>query len=155
MKILIATLMLASARLYASEDGQKCSNATLQGDYAFTVTGTRPTGPGTPLEQFVGWTITSFDGDGGGTQIGASHGSINGDSTDDSGTVVYSLNPDCSGTGTLELPGRPVILRLWIVVMDDGKEVHIVVRAPLADPPGPASNLTIAVGRKVRASDSR
>jgi len=165
MKILSATLILmltcgangaqASHRTkHADEDGRTCSNATLKGDYAFTVSGTRPSGPGAPLEQFVGWTITTFDGDGGGTQIGASHGSINGDSDDDSGTLTYSLNPDCSGTATLQLSNNRPLIRLWIVVMDDAKEPRAVSRAPLTNPPGPASALTIAVGRKVRASDN-
>ena len=157
MKILFATLMLmlTSACLYADEDDRQCSNATLNGDYAFTVTGTRPSGPGAPLEQFVGWTVTSFDGDGGGTQVGASHGSINGDSIDDSGTLTYSLNPDCSGTATLQLSNNRPLLRLWIVVMDDAKEDRAVERAPLTNPPGPASNPTLSIGRKVWTSHAR
>jgi hypothetical protein len=165
MKILFATLILmltcganeaqASHRTeHADEDGRTCSNATLKGDYAFTLSGTRPSGPGAPLEQFVGWTITSFDGNGGGTQIGASHGSINGDSDDDSGTLTYSLNPDCSGTATLQLSHNRPLIRLWIVVSDDAKEVRAVSKAPLTNPPGPASSLTISIGRKVRVSDN-
>src|SRR5215831_10931181 len=152
VRILFATLVLASAYLYAEDGGRTCNNGTLKGDYAFTVSGTRPTGPGSPLEQFLGWALATFNGEGGGTQIGASHGSINGDSIDDSGMFTYSLNPDCSGTATLQLSNNRPLIRLWIVVMDDAKEVRFVVRAPLTSPPGPASNLTIAIGRKVWSS---
>jgi hypothetical protein len=58
--------MLASACLYADNDGsgRGCSNATLKGNYGFTVTGTRPTAPGGPIEQFVGVALTHFDGNG-------------------------------------------------------------------------------------------
>ena len=152
MRILFATLMLSSACLYAEDGGRTCNNATLKGDYAFTVTGTRPTGPGGPLEEFVGLSLATFDAKGGGIQIGASHGSVNGDSVDDSGTFTYTLNPDCSGTATLQLSNNRPLIRLWIVVMDDAKEVRFVVRAPLTTPPGPASNLTISTGRKVWSS---
>jgi hypothetical protein len=152
VRLLSATLMLASACLNAQEGGRTCNTDTLRGDYAFTVSGTRPTGPSGPLEQFLGWALVTFDGDGGGTQIGASHGSINGDSIDDSGTLTYSLNPDCTGTATLQLSNNRPLLSLWMVVMDDAKEVRFVVRAPLASPPGPASNQTISIGRKVWSS---
>ena len=152
VRLLFATLLLASACLYAEDGGRECDNGTLKGDYAFTVSGTRPTGPGGPLEQFLGWALATFDGGGGGTQIGASHGSINGDSIDDSGTITYSLNSDCSGTATLQLSNNRPLLRLWMVVMDDAKEVRFVVRAPLTSPPGPASHQTISIGRKVWSS---
>src|SRR5712691_7612484 len=130
MRIAIASLMLASACVYADDRGAAngCSNATLKGAYGFTVTGTRPTGPPpAPLEQFVGFAITLFDGEGGLTQpVGSSHGSIASDSPADTGSGTYSLNADCSGTMTLNITSRTpaVLLELWIVVVDGGKQIH-------------------------------
>jgi hypothetical protein len=145
MKTLFTIWILASCYAQA-----QCSNATLHGDYGFTVSGTRPTGPGGPLEQFIGLAMTRFDGNGHLTQTGASHGSINGDSIDDSVTGTYTLNSDCTGTMILQFPGGRPTVRTWIVVVDRGEEVRTVVMTPVT-PAGPvaASNLTTSNGRKV------
>lgn len=71
MKTLIGILIMASTFAHALDRGvgKGCSNATLTGDYGFKVSGTRPTGPPpAPIEQFVGFAITNFDGHGGLTQ---------------------------------------------------------------------------------------
>ena len=156
MKTLIAILMLASACVQAEDhgSGNGCSNATLTGDYGFTISGTRPLGPPpAPIEQFVGLAVTNFDGNGGLIQpAGSSHGSISGDSSTDTGFGSYSLNADCTGTMTLTLNGRtpPVSLHIWMVVVDGGKEVHLVVMTPLPNgSPYPPANLTVSNGKKI------
>jgi hypothetical protein len=158
MKTLIASLILAGC-VYADDRpiGGGCSHATLKGDYGFTITGTRPTGPApAPIEQFVGFAITNFDGHGGLTQpVGSSHGSIRGDSPNDTGSGTYSLNADCSGTMTLNLTGQTpaVSLRLWMVVVDRGKEVRLVVMTPTPNgTPYPAASVSTANGKKIGSS---
>jgi hypothetical protein len=162
MKILIAVLFLASTCLQAEDRdrdrGHNCSDATLRGSYGFTISGTRPSGPPpAPIEQFVGLAISHFDGEGHVTQpTGSSHGSISGDSQTDTGTGTYSLNPDCSGTMTLNLTGRTpaVTLRLWMVVVAGGKGVNLVVMTPTpGGTPIPSANLTVSNGRKIDSSD--
>jgi hypothetical protein len=141
-----------------AQDGNGCSNATLKGDYLFTVSGTTPTGPpSAPVEQFVGLALTHFDGGGGLTQpFGVSHGSISGDSDTATGSGTYSLNADCSGTMTLNLTGKTpaVSIQLWIIVLNRGKEIHTVVRTPTPNGiPFPAANLTSSHGTRVSSSD--
>jgi hypothetical protein len=152
----IAILILVCAGLNAQDEGNgnRCNEATIKGAYGFTVSGTRPSGPPpAPLEQFVGLALTQFDGHGGLIQsAGSSHGSITGDSPTDTGSGTYSLNPDCSGTMTLNISGRTpaVLLKLWIVVVNRGKEIHTVVMTPTPNgTPVPASNLTTSHGTRI------
>ncbi len=161
MKTLIAILILASTCVHAEDRGMGngCSDATLRGDYGFTISGTRPTGPPpAPIEQFVGLAITHFDGNGGLTQpVGSSHGSISGDSPTDTGFGTYSLNANCSGTMTLNLTGRTpaVSLRIWMVVVDRGKEVRLVVMTPTPNgTPYPPASLTTSNGKKIGSSNN-
>jgi hypothetical protein len=130
MKITLTVLLLTATALWGQEN-VTCTNATLQGDYGFTVTGTRPSAPGaTTIETVVGVAMTSFDGDGNLTQTDNIHGSISGYTTPDRpGTGTYSLNADCTGTMQLSSPGSPT-LTLRIVVVDSGNEVRTAVVAP-------------------------
>jgi hypothetical protein len=160
MKTLIPVLFLASTCLHAEDRdrGHTCSDATVRGAYGFTISGTRPSGPPpAPIEQFVGLAITHFDGNGGLTQsAGSSHGSVSGDSQTDTGFGTYSLNPDCSGTMTLNLTGRTpaVTLRIWMLAVDGGKAVHLVVMTPTPNGiPVPPANLTVSNGRKIDPAD--
>lgn len=162
MKTLTAVLFLTAVCLQAQdrerEHRHTCTDETLRGSYGFTISGTRPSGPPpAPLEQFVGLAISHFDGEGHLTQpTGSSHGSVSGDSQTDTGYGTYSLNPDCSGTMTLNLTGRTpaVTLRLWMIVVGGGEGVNLVVMTPT---PGgisvPPANLTVSNGRKIESSD--
>ena len=83
----------------------------------------------------------------------ACHGSVTGDSATDTGTGSYAINTDCSGTLTLNLSGRnpPVVLKLWVVVVDGGDQINMVVMTPT--PNGiamPAWNLTTSNGKKLK-----
>jgi hypothetical protein len=105
------------------------------------------------VEQFVGLGVAHFDGDGNFTQTGHNHASVTGDYSGD-GFGTYSINADCSGTATLTLSNVGVTLNLWIVVVDQGNEVRLVVKTPVTPVgPMPAANLTIAMGRKVGPSN--
>ncbi len=162
MKVGLALLLLTSACAFAQDRGheRRCTNATLKGNYGFTIAGTRPTGPPpAPIENFIGLAITNYDGHGNLTQTyGTSHGSISGDSTTDTGSGTYEINPDCSGTATLNLTGRPtpVTLRLWIVVVDGGDQINLVVMTPTPNGnPIPPWNLTSSIGKKIKDTDDR
>jgi hypothetical protein len=126
---------LATAPVIMAQNGPfqtVCTDATLQGNYGFTVSGTRPNGPGGPIEAMVGTAMTTFDGFGNLTQTDNIHGSISGFTTPDrAATGKYSINADCAGTMTIAAAGSPV-LTLRIVVVDNGNEVRTVVVDPLA-----------------------
>ncbi len=159
MKITIATILL-SATAFAVQNLSAqssifetvCTNATLEGDFGFTITGTRPSGPGAPVETIVGIAITHFDGNGNLTQTDNIHGSISGVATPNRpGTGTYTINSDCSGTMTLMNSGSPT-LTLSIVVVDDGNEVRTAVTNPTANvTPGtsPPQVIVTSNGRRV------
>lgn len=148
---------LASGQALMAQNGvfqSVCTNATLEGDYGFVVTGTRPSAPtpGAPAETIVGVAMTHFDGNGNLTQTDNIHGSITGTASPNRpGTGTYTINSDCSGTMTLSSPGSPT-LTLSIVVVDDGNEVRTAVTDPTATvTPGTASPQVIVTsnGRRV------
>ena len=133
MKLTIAVLILGASALWGQP---ACTNATLEGDYGFTVTGTRPSGPPSngqpaPIETVVGVAMTRFDGYGNITQTDNIHGSISGFAAPDrSGSGAYAINSDCTGTMTLTSAGGAPTLTLRIVVVDNGKEVRTAVVEP-------------------------
>jgi hypothetical protein len=128
-----AALLFASAIWAQDRPFQTvCTNATLEGDYGFIVTGTRPSAPGGPVETVVGVAMTHFDGNGNLTQTDNIHGSITGLAAPNrQGTGSYTINPDCTGAMKLSNPGSPT-LTLAIVVVDDGNEVRAAVVDPTA-----------------------
>jgi hypothetical protein len=111
------------------EDGDTCTNKTLQGDYGSASEGVLLNIPGLPPEaQFRGLTMTHFDGKGNLTWM--EHTVINGGPlqpgwTPASGT--YAVNQDCTGTAVVNTPNSPVPLHLTLVVVRQGKEVHAVL----------------------------
>jgi len=136
MKTRLTLLLLVATALWARDDiyHPACTNATLQGYYGFTITGTRPSAPtpGAAVETIVGVAMTYFDGNGNLTQTDNIHGSITGfPSPDRKGIGTYALNDDCTGTMTLMNEGAPT-LTLRIVVVDDGLEVRTAVVNPTA-----------------------
>lgn len=136
MKATITILFLAATTAWAQESPFQtvCSNVTLEGDYGFIVTGTRPSAPtpGAPVETVVGVAMTHFDGNGNLTQTDNIHGSVNGaPAPDRPGTGTYTVSANCTGTMTLNNQGSPT-LTLRIVVVDNGNEVRAAVMDPTA-----------------------
>ena len=94
----IALPALSGVARAESTDNDGCSNATLQGDYAFSVLSL------SPLNVVVG--IGRFDGKGGFTQI-----DYPGDRLRTDGTLAfrtgqtgsYLVNPDCTGSQEIDL----------------------------------------------------
>jgi len=153
--LLIATALWAQESVFQTV----CTNATLEGDYGFILTGTRPSapGPGAAAETVVGTVMTHFDGNGSLTQTDNIHGSITGaPSPDRPGTGTYTINANCTGTMKLSNPGSPT-LTVSIVVVDDGNEV----RAAVMDPTATASSgtspqvMVTSNGRRVVSRSAR
>ena len=137
-----------------AQDNGGCSNSTLKGDYAFTVSGQIFLSGGV-IVQREGIAMTHFDGEGGLTQIDlvlsdpsapppkgvppldALNFQIN-------ETGTYSVRADCTGTFTIDFPElkNPVTGALTagaqittnFVLSDGGRAIHTIVTKLV--PPG-------------------
>lgn len=119
--VLIAGCLLFPLILTAQEaQGRTCSDATLRGDYGLMATGMRTIGPNV-TETFVTLSTVSFDGKGVFTAKGVSHGSTTGVRKGPA-TGTYTVNADCTGTWTTNIPGVPPIVADFVIV-DRGREV--------------------------------
>ena len=123
--LLVLVLSAGSARA----EGPACSEATLRGDYGFTVTGQILGGP--TAGPVTGVAMTSFEGNGNLTQVDhiVHNGSL--PAVDwRPGTGTYSLNPDCTGTMEIDFTDGSPSLHLSIVVVRLGREIRTVVSNP-------------------------
>jgi hypothetical protein len=112
-----------TARAGGINDHFVCSNATLRGDYAFSVL-TVVAVPGVP-SVVVG--LGTFDGKGGFTQIDYPGGSdLAGFRTGQTGT--YMVDSNCTGFMTINLGGGLVVENA-IVISNGGRSIHAVVAA--------------------------
>lgn len=146
----VKTLPLILMAATAAQAQTVCSNATLKGDYGVQIAGTRPAPsvlsgiqatPGT-IEQVAGVVVQIFDGAGGFTQTDNVKGSLSGIALDRPGAGTYSVNPDCSGTFTVNNPGAPPIVNRFVIV-DNGQAFTTVVVSPQAV-------MVTAIGKKMK-----
>jgi hypothetical protein len=112
-----------------SQSGFKqCTNRTLSGDYGFVSEGVLLPAPGVSL-QFRSTGMAHFDGKGNLTWV--EHTVINGVLLEPDFTTAatgsYAVDPDCTGTATVNTPNSPVPLNLGFVVVKQGSEVHAVL----------------------------
>jgi hypothetical protein len=128
ISLFLLTLLLAvSSSLTAHASG--CSNSTIRGSYAFTIHGTifLPNGSTLVVD---GIDKVTFDGKGNLTQVDAVATNGNLDAPGwRPGTGTYSVNPDCTGTQTIVVPGLPD-LHLQFIVAQSGNTIHQVVIDP-------------------------
>ena len=170
--LLVAATYPAAVRAQ-SPDNDGCSDASLKGEYAFTISG-QIFKPMSPVVTREGVAITHFDGWGSLTQVdfvmqypdmsgGSSQvpGSPDGDSFNTGETGSYTVYPDCTGIMEIDFPpvgaGGPVI-QLRIVLSDGGRiintEVLSVYPHGVGAPSVPA--LIHSQGRKLKLpADSR
>jgi hypothetical protein len=123
-----------------------CSNSTIRGSYAFTIHGTIFL-PGGSTLLVDGIAKETFDGKGNETQVDAV--ATNGILDEPGwrpGTGTYSVNPDCTGTQTIVISGRPD-LHLQFIVAQGGNTIHQTVIDPGA--------AVTAEGERVRAPEGR
>jgi hypothetical protein len=55
---------------------------------------------------------------------------------------TYRVNPDCTGSSTIDIPGLPFSIETAFVIVNDGDEVQDAVMAP-------APNLVTGVGKRI------
>ena len=126
ISLFLLTLGLAALSTYA----RPCSNQTLKGTYANSLHGLiYPPGGSAPLV-LAGVVKTTYDGNGTFTQVDAV--GVNGSGVTPGwrpGSGTYSVNPDCTGTSTIVIPGMPD-LHLQFVVSPSGSTLHFVVIDP-------------------------
>jgi len=127
----------------------QCSNATLHGRYAFTITGQILT-PAPAAGPVSGVAMTVFDGQEAFTQV--DHVLHNGQPPQEEwrpGSGSYHVNSDC--TGYMILTPQPTVpadaspeLRLEIVVGDDGNEIRTAVSGSPTVPSFTSTIISIA-----------
>jgi hypothetical protein len=168
----IALVALTSSARAQDNDG--CTNAMLNGDYAFTISG-QIFIPNGPTVQREGVAMTHFDGAGNLSQVDFVLSSPNAapppgpsptDSTtgfhnDEKGT--YTVNSDC--TGHFEIDNPPIttpsgvtvkgaIIHVMFVVSNHGRAIHTIVTS-ITPPgaPGPVPALIRSEGYKLGRVD--
>ena len=131
-RVLTLCLMLAAIRLAVAQSndpvqkgGHKvCSNSTIVGDYGVQIEGTI-LGPNLALRTLL---IQHFDGAGNFTSV--DHVVVGGQPPAEEwrpSTGIYSVNPDCTGSASVDVgPGNPP-LNYHFVVVDSGRQILLVV----------------------------
>lgn len=174
-KLLIAAFALlacCSVTRAQVQDNDGCSDATLKGDYAFTVSG-QILIPGIPAVQRLGVAMTHFDGAGHLTQVDYVISSPGAPAppgyppTNDLGfqineTGTYSVRSDCTGTFTINFPELTdpttgkitpgAVITTKFVLSNGGRSIHTVVSS--LTPPGakgPVPALITSEGHKLYA----
>ena len=126
---IVAGVLFSQARhTQAQAEDWRCNNDLIRGTYGFTVQGTKLGGLG-PTGQQVGVAITEFDGKGNLTQIDTVtiDGKVVADFSHTPATGTYTLNPNCTGTFTIDFTdGRPPVTTAFVVVYS-GAEIDTVV----------------------------
>ncbi len=117
-----------------------CSDRTIAGNYAFTVEGLLLLPQGVTLT-VRGVSLAHYDGRGNITQV--DHVVDNGMPPQEEwtpGSGTYVVNPDCTGSQTIDIPGNPASpIKLHFVVGKASKEIRQVVD----------TNAVIATGSRV------
>lgn len=142
--MIVCALASVNTCVWAANDDDRdrdrsCSDRTLQGNYGFTVEGLLAIpGPGIQVRGVV---LQRYDGRGHITQV--DHVVIDGMPPNEAwrpGTGTYSVNADCTGTATINIPSSPAPpLVVYFVVDNEGKEIRQVVEG----------NAVVATGRRV------
>ena len=146
----VALPALSGAAWAQSNDNDGCTDATLQGDYAFSV----EDWSGTPLTPSFVVGIKNFDGMGKLKQIDypADGFSSLGNTFRMGETGTYTVNPDCTGHAEIDLnvpvtSGSMGVIKVVFVISGGGRHVHEVVSE--FTPPG----ATGPVPNQTRADD--
>jgi len=127
ISLFVLTLALAASSTLAAHAGA-CSNSTIRGTYASTIHATIFLPDGSTL-LIDGLVKQTFDGNGNFTQVDAV--AANGNLTPGwrPGSGTYSVNPDCTGTQTIVIPGNPD-LHTQFIVSQSGNMIRGMVIDP-------------------------
>jgi hypothetical protein len=123
--------LLFTASSAKADDDDKCTDRTLHGEYGFAAEGVLLGTPGLPAQaQFRSLGVAHFNGRGGLTWL--EHTVVNGVPANADfalATGTYSVNANCTGTALVTTPNSPVPLRLFLVIVKDGKEFRTILDA--------------------------
>jgi hypothetical protein len=111
----------------ADDDDKGCSNATLQGTFAYTSTGFI-TAPPAFAGPFAETGTQTFDGRGATTA--AVTLSQNGNILPVTITGTYKVNPNCTGTFTLQVSPIDVTVHVFFVIDDGGNGFQAIETDP-------------------------
>jgi len=128
ISLFLLTLGLAALSTLTAY-ARPCSNQTLKGTYANSLHGLIFIPGGSAPLVLAGVVKTTYDGNGTFTQVDAVSDNGSGVTGWRSGSGTYSVNPDCTGTQTIVIPGMPD-LHLQFVVSPSGNTYHFVVTDP-------------------------
>ena len=127
--MIVCSLLIASSSAWADVGDASCTNRTLMGDYGFSIEGVGGLPPGSAINAIRGVAMGHFDGRGNYSQV--DHVVANGTPPPlewTFGSGPYIVNPDCTGTITINIPGSPFSpVKLHFVVVRQGKEIRTVV----------------------------
>jgi hypothetical protein len=124
--IVLATVFVLGTLPRAQADAHKdCSNASLQGSFGFTSTGTLLALPPAFAGAFAEIGRQTFDGEGNtdGTATATANGNLNHLTFE--GT--YEVNPDCTGSMTLHVSPLNATVPLDLVIDDEGAELRAII----------------------------
>lgn len=141
---LLATAVSLPAQASDVSEARSCNNQLIRGTYGFTIVGDKLAGAG-PVGPQVGVAMATFDGHGNFHQIDAVTvaGVDVSDFTHPVASGTYQVNPDCTGTFTIDFTdGRPPVNTSFVVV-EAGWEIDTVVTS--VGPPGAQQQGVIAV----------
>jgi hypothetical protein len=156
LRIFAQLALLGTAATGAAHALGPCSNATLEGDYAFTITG-QILAPAPAAGLVAGVAKTHFDGHGNMTQIDhVVHNGVTPVEEWRPGSGPYQVNADCTGSMTITAEptdpadGSPE-LKLFFVIGENGKVIRTVVSGSPTVPPFMAA--ITSIGTKVEPFD--
>jgi hypothetical protein len=126
--LFLLTLALSASSTVAA-NASPCSDWTIRGTYASTLHGLIFPPDGSAPLTLSGVVLTTNDGKGNFTQLDAV--GVNGNVTPGwrPGSGTYSVNPDCTGTSTIVIPGSPDV-HTQFIVSQSGNTTHFVVTDP-------------------------
>jgi hypothetical protein len=128
----LAIFGLAAIGGLHAQGTQGCSNFTIFGQYAFTITG-QILAPAAVAGPVAGVALTTFDGFGNLTQVDhVTHNGVLPVEPWRPATGTYSVNQDCTGTFTFTpMPTNPAdsgpALTVFFVIAQGGTEIHTAV----------------------------
>ena len=111
----------------ANADDKGCSNAILRGTFAYTSTGYIAAPPAI-AGPFAETGTQTFDGSGG--TAAAVTLSQNGNILPVTITGTYTVNPDCTGTMTLQVSAIDVTVHVFFVIDDSGDGFQAIETDP-------------------------
>jgi hypothetical protein len=129
MMIVCGLLVAGSSASADDAEDVKCTNRTLLGDYGFAIEGVGGLPPVFSLNAIRGVAMGHFDGKGNYSQV--DHVVAGGTPPPQEwtfGSGPYTVNPNCTGTLVINIPGSPFSpVKLHFVVVRQGKEIRTVV----------------------------